>query len=662
VNPPLQPLQGALREAFEALAADPAEAERRSRAILEAHPGQPSAITLLAIARRRVGFASEAVALLGPLADAHPNDSTLRYELGLTLASLGRTQDAVAHLRRAVAVRPDMGRAWRTLGDLLFQAGERAGADDAYGRYYGSPPADLALAEAARAIARGEPEAAEPLLARHLEAWPGDVVALGLLADTCRQRSAFGRAAALLEGLLERHPSCVAARFTLADALYKQGDHGRVLVDHLRRVIAAQPRNYQAHGLLGMTLLALNDATGAVEAFRTALAETPSDPRFWVALGEALKFAGWPQEAEAAYRQAIAVDPRHGEAWFRLGDLKTYAFSPKEVAAMRAALEAADLDAEPRALIHYALARACHDAGDPGDAFAHYAAGAALQRTRAPPNPAADAALLARSKAMFTPAFFAARAEGGSPDPAVIFIVGLPRSGSTLVEQILASHPDVEGTHELFLVPRLVQRLTAASGAPYPGLLEALSPGERRTLGEGVIAAAEVHRRLGRPRFIDKQPANFQHVGLIHLILPNARVIDIRRHPMASGFAMFRQHFGVGREFSYDLADLGRYYRYYLETMRMYDEALPGTVCRVTYEDLIDDPEREIRRLLDYCRLPFDEACLRFHENRRAIMTPSAEQVRRPIFREALEEWRAYAPWLGPLEEALGPALTTWRD
>jgi Flp pilus assembly protein TadD len=611
---------------------------------------------------RRLGSPSDAVAMLVPLARGRPADPTPHYELGLTLAMLGRTDLAIAALRQAVKLRPEMGQAWGMLGDQLFQAGDGAGADEAYGRYFKASPGEADVAEAARAIARGEPAAAEPLLARRLEAWPGDVVALGLLADCLRHRSAFGQAARVLERLLERHPGCAAARFTLADSLYKQGEHGAELVAHLQKVIAAEPANYRALGLLGMTLLALNDAAGAVDAFRAALARTPRDPRFWVALGEALKFAGWPKEAQAAYRQAIAVAPTHGEAWFRLGDLKTYAFPDEEIAAMRAALARADVDAESRALIHYAMAKASDDAGDPAEAFAHYAKGAAAQRTLFPYDPAADAAQLERAKTLFTRAFFEARAGLGAPDAAPIFVVGMPRAGSTLVEQILASHPEVEGTHELYLIPRLVQRLAADPAKPYPDRLAVLSPEERQALGEEIIAAAKIHRRLGRQRFIDKQPANFQHVGLIHLILPNARIVDIRRHPIASGFAMFRQHFGRGRDFSYDLVDIGRYYRQYLETMRLYEAALPGRVCRVIYEDLVDDADTEIRRLLADCGLPFDEACLRFHENRRAIMTPSAEQVRRPIFREALEAWRAYAPWLGPLEEALGPALTTWRD
>jgi tetratricopeptide (TPR) repeat protein len=659
---PAQALQIALRRAGEALVADPAEAERQARAILEANPGEPAAVILLAVARRRQGAPRDAIALLTALARSRPDDPAPHYELGLTLAALGRTELAIAALRQAVALRPDMGPAWGMLADQLFAAGDRTGADAAYGRYFKAPPGDAGLAEVVRAIARGQPETAEPHLARRLEAWPGDVVALGLLADCLRRRSAYPSAIALLRRLLERHPGCVAARFTLADSLHKSGELGAELLDCLGTVIAAEPANAKALGLLGMVRLDLNDAAGAIQAFRAALTHAPGDPHFWVALGGALKYAGWPGEAEAAYRQAVAIAPGHGEAWFRLSDLKSYAFSPGEVASMRAALERAQTDTESRSRIHYALGKERGDAGDAAGAFAHYAEGAALQRTLSPYDPAAEEAQLEEGRRLFTQTFFSTRAGGGSPDPSPIFVVGMPRAGSTLVEQILASHPDVEGTHELSIIPHVVQRLSGEGAAPYHSRLETLSPEERRTLGNEVIAAAAIHRRMDWPRFIDKQPANFQHVGLIHLILPNARIVDIRRHPMASGFAMFKQHFGRGRNFSYDLADIGGYYRRYLDTMRLYDGALPGRTHRVIYEDLVADTEGEIRRLLDYCGLPFAEACLRFHETQREIITPSAEQVRRPIFRDALEEWRAYEPWLQPLQEALGPALTNWRD
>jgi predicted Zn-dependent protease len=654
-------LQIALRRAGEALTAHPAEAERQARAILEAEPGQPAAVVLLAAARRRLGAPGEAIAILTGLARNRPTDPIPHYELGVTLAALGRTQLAIAALRQAVALRPDMGPAWGLLGDQLFGAGDRAAADTAYGRYFKAPPADPGLAEAVRAITRGQADAAEPLLERRLEVWPGDIVAVGLLADCLRGRGAYPQAIATLRRILERHPGCTAARFTLADSLHKAGALGAELLDHLGQVIAAEPANAKAFGLLGMVRLDLNDAAGAVAAFRAALTHAPRDPHFWVALGGALKYAGWPGEAQAAYRQAIAIAPGHGEAWFRLSDLKSYAFSPEEIAAMGAALQRPQTDAESRSRIHYALAKARGDAGDAAAAFGHYAEGAALQRSLSTYDPAPEQAMLERGRRLYTRAFFAARSDGGSPDPAPIFVVGMPRAGSTLVEQILASHPEVEGTQELSIIPQAVMRLTGEAASSYPGRLEGLSADERRALGDEVVAAAAIHRRMGRPRFIDKQPANFQHIGLIHLILPNARIIDIRRHPMASGFAMFKQHFGRGRHFSYDLVDIGEYYRRYLETMRLYDKALPGRTHRLIYEDLVDDTEVEIRRLLDYCGLPFAEACLRFHETRREIITPSAEQVRRPIFRDALEEWRAYAPWLAPLQVALGPALTDWR-
>jgi hypothetical protein len=329
---------------------------------------------------------------------------------------------------------------------------------------------------------------------------------------------------------------------------------------------------------------------------------------------------------------------------------------------MWAILASEGLADDARAYLCYAVAQARDAAGDAAGAFIAYESGASWQRSLTPYDPEDLSRFTRRCEALITPAFFAARAGSGRPDDDAIFIVGLPRSGSTLVEQILASHSQVEGTTELPYMAQIAQRLTLGPGKRvYPDCLASLGPGDGADLGEAYLEAAAAHRRLGRPRFIDKQPENFQHVPLIHLALPRARIIDVRRHPMASGLAIFRQHFGAGRPFSYDLTAIGRLYRDYLAQMACWDRALPGRVHRLIYEDLVNDPETEIRRLLDYCGLPFEEACLNFHASPRAVMTPSAEQVRRPIFREGLEQWRTYEPWLGPLKAALGPALETWR-
>ncbi len=324
---------------------------------------------------------------------------------------------------------------------------------------------------------------------------------------------------------------------------------------------------------------------------------------------------------------------------------------------MQAALASSALEADDRLHLHYALGKALEDRAQAADAFLHYAQGATLRGAQTPYDADELTEHVRRAKALYSSAFFEARGGAGSSSTAPIFIVGLPRSGSTLIEQILASHSQVEGTMEL---PNI--GLIARDFAPdYPEGVARLSEAALTALGDGYIETTRIHQKLGRDHFIDKMPNNFLHVGLIQLILPHARIIDARRHPLGSGFSAFKQHFAQGQGFSYDLADIGRYYRDYVELMAHFDAVLPGRIHRLIYEDLIEDTEREVRRLLDYCGLPFEDGCLAFYDNARAVRTVSSEQVRRPIFRQGLDQWRAYEPWLDPLKAALGPALDGWR-
>jgi hypothetical protein len=365
----------------------------------------------------------------------------------------------------------------------------------------------------------------------------------------------------------------------------------------------------------------------------------------------------------AAYKCCIALDPGLGDAYWSLANLKVVSFTPDDEQAMRTQVARPDLSADDRLHLHYALGKALEDRGDYAASFDHYAKGAALRRTQNPYDADETSRHTNRLMAAFTPAFFAERVGQGSSDEAPIFILGLPRAGSTLIEQILASHSMVEGTMELPDIGLIAKRLGQGDGASQAALKALSDQGADglRELGEDYIRTTRIHRALGRPRFIDKMPNNFQHVGLIRAILPKARIVDARRGPMASCFSAFKQHFAQGQSFSYDLTDLGRYYRDYVALMDHFDAVQPGAVHRVIYEEMVDDTEAEIRRLLDYCGLPFEEGCLEFYANDRAVRTVSSEQVRRPIFRDALEQWRNYEPWLEPLKTALGPALTDWR-
>ena len=410
---------------------------------------------------------------------------------------------------------------------------------------------------------------------------------------------------------------------------------------------------------LAVVLARIGDYRESIETYAQVLARNPNNAKIWLSYGHALGAAGREQDAIAAYRRSIRVAPNLGEAYWSLANLKTFRFSAEELQAMRARLERTDLSDEDRFHFHFALGKALEDAEDYAASFEHYAEGNRRRRAAIFYEPGETNTLVQRSKALFSREFFEQRSGFGTDAADPIFIVGLPRSGSTLIEQILASHSQVEGTMELQNVINMSRELSGRKfydePSHYPQALAELSAAQCRELGERYLAETRIQRKSGRPFFIDKMPNNWMHVGFIHLILPNAKIIDARRHPMACCFSGYKQHFARGQHFTYSLEEIGRYYRSYVELMAHMDRVLPGKIHRVFYEQMIEDTEGEIRRLLAFCGLPFEDACLRFYDTERAVRTASAYQVRKPIFREGLEQWRHYEPWLEPLRSALGP-------
>ena len=663
-----EPPHGSLAEAIEhastLLATDPEQAERLARQIQAMVPADPRAALIVGSARRRRGDPAAARAILEPLAKAHPRAAHTHYELGQALAALGETPGAIDALRRAVSVKRDLPDAWRALGDQLFAQGDIEGADAAFAEHARAAVRNPDLSAAATALFEGRLGEAERLLRGRLTAVPGDADAMRMLAETVARLGRFVEAEALLARCLQLEPGFDGARFDYADVLFRQ-QKGAQALQQIEPLLAADPGAPAYRNLAAACFGLVGDYGRSIALYEGLLADYPKQPRIWLNYGHALRTVRRSGEAADAYERCIALAPGLGDAYWSLANLKVATFSDSQTSAMRAQLQRSGLALEDRIHLHYALGKALEDRDDYAASFGHYAQGASLQRSELGYDAEEMSALVRRSMAMFTPAFFAARAGWGSASNEPIFIVGLPRSGSTLVEQILASHPAVEGAMELPDVG-LAARDLAGPARPgqslrYPDALADLDGPTLAALGQRYIETTRVHRRLGRPRFIDKMPNNFNHIGLIQLMLPKARIIDARRHPLGSCFSAFKQLFAQGQGFSYDLAELGRYYRDYVALMSHVDETLPGRVHRVIYEDLVQDSEGEIRRLLDHCGLPFDEACLRFHENDRAVRTVSSEQVRRPIFRDGLEQWRHFEPWLGPLKTALGPALESWR-
>ena len=656
-------LATALDHARRLLERDPALARQQAEAILEAVPRHADTTVVLAAALRLGGDAVQALSVVAPLARALPQMADAQQELGLALAQVGRTAEAVAAFRKAVAIDPRAGEAWRGLAESLDLMGDKAGAEAALAQQLRASTRDPALIAAAAALIDNQLGMAEQRLRDHLADHPADVAALRMLAETGARLGRYEDAERLLVGCLEIAPGFAAARHNLATMLYRQNKTIEARAQ-IERLTDQDPRHPGYANLRAAILSRLGEYDTAISIYDTMLAQYPNQPKGWMSYGHALKTVGRQADCVAAYRKALELSPGLGEAWWSLANLKTVKFDEADRAAMDAGLQQEGLSDDDRLHLHYALGKALEDARLYADSFDHYAKGAAIRREQVDYDPDENHADVARVRAVFTPALLAAKAGQGCPAPDPIFVVGLPRSGSTLIEQILASHSQVEGTMELpdliVMARRLGGKAVRRTDSAYPEMLASLSPDQLAELGAEYLERTRVQRKTDRPFFIDKMPNNFAHTGLIHLILPNAKIIDARRHPLGCCFSGFKQHFARGQAFSYDLTDIGRYYADYVDLMDHFDTVLPGRVHRVIYEQMIEEPEAQIRALLEHCGLPFEPACLNFHENDRAVRTASSEQVRQPIFKSAVEHWQYYESFMAPLKQSLGGCLETY--
>lgn len=652
----------ALAHARRLLEKSPPLAAAQAGEILRAVPGDPRARLILGAAHRLTGHLQSALEVLEPLAREQPRAAAVHLELGVALGEAGRGSEAIAALRHATRLKPDSPDAWRLLADQLDAAGEAAGADEARARFIQAATHDPRLLEAAAALVANDLPNADARLLAHLQRYPTDVAALRMRAEVAARLQRITDARELLERCLELAPGFDAARQNYASLLNRSG-RAEAALKQIEQLLAKAPRDPGYRNQRAAILANLGDYGETIRVYEELLKERPAPAKVWMSYGHALRTAGRLADAVAAYRHAISLAPTLGEAYWSLANLKTFRFTEEDARSMRAALGRKDLADEDRLHFEFALGKMLEDEKAYEDSFAHYARGNAVRRSSQPYSADENSHLVRRCKALFTGDFFASRAGFGYPAQDPIFIVGLPRSGSTLLEQILASHSLVEGTMELPDVPRTVLELNLRGldqGKRFPDMLAELDSEELRALGTGYIESTRVQRKTDAPFFIDKNPNNCLYVGLIVLMLPNAKIIDARRHPLACGFSCFKQHFARGQSYTYELSDLGRYYRDYVDLMAHFDRVRPGRIHRVTYESMVADTEVEVRRLLAYCGLPFEEQCLRFYENERAVRTPSSEQVRQPIFQEAVEHWKNYEPWLGPLKQALGPTLVAY--
>jgi tetratricopeptide (TPR) repeat protein len=503
-------------------------------------------------------------------------------------------------------------------------------------------------------------EIAERRLREFLAVHPDDPDALYLLAQCALRGELTSDAEALLAGCLARAPDFDAARFAYANTLHQLNKPLEALGE-TQKLLAKEPRNPVFRDLEALALSAMGEYERALACRQTLAEEYPHGAKVLVSHAQTLRTMGMREPCVAVYRKAIANCPSLGTAWWGLANLKNYRFDENDVVALKAQLAATDLSTGDRVHLLFSLGKAQGDLGRYSESFDAYARANAARRMQSSYDSARTAAQVSHFKTLYTSDFFRERAGMGSDANSPIFVVGMQRSGTTLLEQILASHSEVEGAGELphlrFIARHLEGTIGRRFGTEYPGVLAHLDPAESRTLGEEFLEASLGRRPLRRPFFVDKDPFNFWHIGLVQLILPNAKIIDMRRHPLGCCWSNFTTIFLHGLAHTYRLSDLGRFYANYVDIMAHYDQVLPGRVHRVLYENLVADPEREIRGLLGHLGLPFEQSCLRFHENRRAVNSASSEQVRVPIYDEALDHWRHYEPWLGPLKTALGPVL-----
>ncbi|HEY0596380.1 tetratricopeptide repeat-containing sulfotransferase family protein [Sphingopyxis sp.] len=578
----------------------------------------------------------------------------------------GQPTAALAQARAIIAAVPTSAAAHRLAAHALRALDREAEAQVASLAAVGATIHDEAMVDAALALAEGRLPDAEGALRQRLREDATDVAAIRMLAEVAGRIGRYDDAEKLLSRALQLAPGFGAARANLATVYYKQNRFAEAAAT-LDAVLGDDPDNPAHANLRAAALGRIGGYEEALALYEELTRRFPDHAKLWMSYGHMLKTVGRQDDSIAAYRRALAADPGLGEIWWSLANLKTIRFGVDDRAAMEAALVAAEPEGETRAddrlHLHFALGKAYDDAADHEPAFRHYAAGNAIRAAQLGYRAAETSAAVDAMIDACTPEFFASRADAGDPAPDPIFILGMPRAGSTLIEQILSCHSAIEGTMELPDIPALalgLGREVHDDGRRWITALTGTPPERLAEMGATFLRRTAVQRKTDKPFYIDKLPNNWLYIAFIRVILPNAKIVDARRHPLDCCFSNFRQHYAKGQAFSYGLADVGAYYRDYVRLMTHIDAVQPGRVHRVIHEALLDEPEAQVRGLLGFLGQPFEDACLAFHSNARAVRTASSEQVRRPINRDGVGQWRPYDAWLGPLRQALGPVLTAY--
>jgi tetratricopeptide (TPR) repeat protein len=665
VDPTPSPVELEVRRVRELLkSGDYAGALSGAEALAVQVPENRDVLYLIAVSRRFLGQIPEALQALQRLEELHPRFSRLYQERGHCFVALRDAPRAIDSFLRGVNINPALPASWGLLEGLYRMTGQSDNERMAAGHVATLKALPPEILSATGLFSDGEWLLAENMVRAYLLKHGNHVEGMRLLARIGIERQVLDDAEILLEAVLELAPDYQAARYDYARVLSERHQYLRAR-EELEKLLRLEPTNRTYRTQYATVIVGLGEHEKAIELYRELLLDSPQKADLQLSIAHSLKTQGKQGEAIEAYRAAAAARPNFGDAYWSLANLKTYRFGEGEIASMRTEESAPGTALVDRYHLCFALGKALEDTGQFEESFRYYERGNAFKRSESRYRPEILERNTELQIATCTAELFSRRAGAGAREPDPIFIVGLPRAGSTLLEQILASHSQVEGTQELADIPRMALDLQGRDPdldhPRYPGALRDLSPEELRRLGEKYLRDTRIYRK-DRPYFIDKMPNNFRHIGLIHLILPNAKIIDARREPMACCFSNLKQLFASGQEFTYSIEDIARYYRTYLELMRHWDSVLPGRVLRVQHEQVVDDLEGNVRRILGFCGLEFEPGCVEFHKTARSIRTASSEQVRRPIFREGLDQWKNYEPWLGPLKDALGDALVRYRD
>ncbi len=633
-------------------------AEALCRDAVGRNPRDVNMVALLGATLLKTRETTEAEKYLRAAIELAPNFAKPHEDLGILLVEQERPEEAVEVLRNATRLDPGAELAYFNLGRALAMLGKGAEADEAFEASFDLNPERKKLALAAEHHKDGRTEEAARLYREVLGENPNNVDALRLLGAIAASQHRFDEAERRFRRVLELAPDFARVLIDLGRMLKEQSRYEEA-IDCFRKAIALEPRNIQANYQLASTLAPAALTYEAVDAYRRVLELKPNHPGAVLGFAHMLKTVGRQEEAIRAYRDFIELTPDHGEGYWSLANLKTYRLSDEDIRQMEAQLGKQGLTDESEVNFLFALAKTCEDRGEFDRAWTYYKRGNAKRRMMERYDPVKTEVTNDGIVAVFDRALLEQKSGLGNPDAAPIFVVGLPRSGSTLIEQILASHSQVEGTAELPYLGRVATSLNRnrADGINYPEAVRELGEKQFRAMGQDYLDLAQLHRTEGRPRFIDKMPNNTPNIGFIHLILPNAKIIDARRYPLDSCLSCYRQLFARGQTFTYDLTDIGEYFLQYERMMDHWHDVLPGRVLTVQYEDMVMDFEDQVRRLLEYCELPWEDACVNFHETERPVRTASSEQVRRPIYTESIHRWRNYEQYLDELIEVLAPCL-----